>query len=123
MSSASKGAQRVGAALSQFAKLGYRCSRVSASGQRKGRRREERCIAGDLIAFAPADHGLPHVIAEIGGAGKRLAVTFAEMLEDPLPPGFVALIGVVVNRRWRWYSDPDSRHESLQEALDAARSA
>ena len=85
MSSVSKGARRVGSALSQFSRLGYRCSRVSASGQRKGKRREEKCIAGDLIAFAPDGSGLPNVVAEIGGVGKRLAVTFAGLRAEPLP--------------------------------------
>lgn len=119
MSSVAKGAQRVGSAMTQFARLGYRCARVSASGQRKGRRRREKLIAGDLIAFAPAESALPHVIAEIGGAGKRLAVTFAEMLVEPLPAGFAPLIGVVVKRKWRWYSDPDSRHDALKDALES----
>jgi hypothetical protein len=121
MSSVAKGAQRVGSALSQFAKLGFRCSRVSASGQRKGARKHEKCIAGDLIALAPDGSGFPHVIAEIGGAGKRLRVAFGELRAEPLAAGFVPIVGRVVKRRFWWYSDTDSRHDSLREALDALR--
>jgi hypothetical protein len=121
MSSSSKGAQRVGSALSQFARLGFRCSRVSASGQRKGARRHEKCIAGDIIALAPESSGWPHVIAEIGGVGKRLGAAFAELTAEPLTAGFVPIVGRVVRRRWRWYSFPDSRHETLQAALEALK--
>lgn len=121
MSSAAKGAARVGSAMTQLSALGYRCARVSASGQRRGSRREECGIAGDVIAFAPEDSTLPHLLIEIGGAGKRLAVTFAEMESRALPAGFVALIGIVADRRWRWYSNPDSRHASLIEALESMR--
>lgn len=121
MSSSSKGAQRVGSALSQFATLGFRCSRVSASGQRKGARRNEKCIAGDLIALAPDGSGYPHVVAEIGGSGKRLRVAFAELRSEPLAAGFVPIVGRVVRRRWLWYSDVGARHATLQEALDALR--
>lgn len=119
MSSAAKGAQRVGSALSQFAKLGFRCSRVSASGQRKGARKSEKCIAGDLIALAPDGSGWPHVIAEIGGVGKRLHAAFTELRAEPLAAGFVPIVGRVVRRRWLWYSDVDARHATLREALDA----
>ena len=120
MSSTAKGAQRVGSALSQFAKLGFRCSRVSASGQRKGARKAEKCIAGDLIALAPDGSGYPHVIAEIGGAGKRLRAAFAELRSEPLAAGFVPIVGRVVRRRWRWYSGAQSRHKTLREALEAS---
>ena len=76
MSSAAKGAARVGSALTQFSKLGYRSSRVSASGQRKGSRRDEKGIAGDIIALAPEGSGWPHVVAEIGGVGKSYVARF-----------------------------------------------
>ncbi len=119
MSSISKGAQRVGSALSQFSRLSYRCSRTSASGQRRGARRAENGIAGDLLAFAPAGSSYPSVVVEIGGAGKRIEAAFAELMAQPLPDGFAPLVGVVVRRRWRWYSAPRCRHESLAQALDA----
>jgi hypothetical protein len=120
MSSVAKGAARVGSAMTQFAKLDYRCARVSASGQRKGERRDEKCLAGDLIALAPTDRGFPHVIAEIGGEGKRLRAAFEELHAEPLPPNFVALVGRVVRRRWRWHVDPSSRyHNTLRAALES----
>ncbi|HEY6485379.1 MAG TPA: hypothetical protein VIX83_03220 [Candidatus Cybelea sp.] len=49
--------------------------------------------------------GYPHVIAEIGGIGKRLGAAFAKLHDGgPLPPGFIALVGRVVRRRWFWYT-------------------
>jgi len=120
MSSAAKGAARVGSAMTQLAKLGYRCSRVSASGQRKGARKAEKCIAGDLIALAPDGSVYPHVIAEIGGVSKRVRAAFAELRAEPLAAGFVPIVGRVVKRRWLWYSSPDSRHKTLRDALEAS---
>ncbi|HEV3089985.1 MAG TPA: hypothetical protein VGX91_00930 [Candidatus Cybelea sp.] len=122
MSSVAKGSARVGAAMSQCADLGFRCARVSASGQRKGFRRDENCLAGDLLAIAPADSGYPHCIVEVGGVGKRLRAAFEELhVGGPLPAGFVAMVGRVVRRRWLWYSAPDERYTSLEELLDALR--
>lgn len=107
--------------MTQFAKIGYRCSRVSASGQRKGARKGEKCIAGDLIALAPDGSALPHVIAEIGGAGKRIRRAFAEMTAEPLTTGFVPMVGRVVKRKWAWYASPHARHKTLKAALQALR--
>ena len=76
-------------------------------------------LAGDLIALAPDGSGYPHVIAEIGGAGKRLGIAFRQLRAEPLATGFVPIVGRVVRRRWRWYSDVDSRHETLADALKA----
>jgi len=36
---------------------------VASSGQRKGARRVELGIAGDVIALAPLDAGVPHIIS------------------------------------------------------------
>jgi hypothetical protein len=119
MSNSAKGAARVGSAMTQLAKLGFRCSRVSASGQRKGARKAEKCIAGDLIALAPEGSVYPHVIAEIGGVSKRVRAAFAELRAEPLATGFVPIVGRVVRRRWRWYSDAKARHKTLREALEA----
>ena len=120
-SSSEKGAQRVGSALSQFAALGFRCARVSASGQRKGARKDEKCMPGDIIALAADASGYPHVIAEIGGVGKRLGAAFGELRAEPLPAGFAPIVGRVVRRRWWWYSDVDTRHATLAEALEALK--
>lgn len=78
-------------------------------------------IAGDLIAFAPVESGYPHVVAEIGGVGKVITAAFAELLEHPLPPGFIAMVIRFVKRKRRYYLDSDNRFESLTEALEASR--
>lgn len=109
--------------MSKLAKVGYRCARVSASGQRRGKRREEKGIPGDVIAWAPSDSPWPHLLVEVGGSGKRIAVTFAEMLEYPIPMGHVPLVVVCVKRRWRWYTSSDDRHDTLLEALEALATA
>jgi hypothetical protein len=80
-------------------------------------------IAGDLIALAPFDSGLPHVIAEIGGVGKRLGAVFAELLEHPMPPGFIPLLVKFEKRKRKYFIDEDNRFESLTEALEASREA
>lgn len=124
-SDAAKGGQRVGAAQTQLSRLGYRTARVSASGQRKGKRREENGVSADIIAFAPADSGLPHLIVESGGAGKRLGVAFEEMLEHPLPPGFIALVARTIDRKMRWHvsAERGDSFSTLVDALDAVREA
>jgi len=124
LSSAALGASRVGSVLSSLSQHGYRCARVSASGQRRGSRRIEHCLAGDIIALAPVDSGLPHIIAEVGGAKKSVRAALAEMTAHPLPPGFYPLVVRCVGRRWRWHIG-DDRCESfptLGDALDALRS-
>lgn len=116
MSDAKRGAKRVGAVMTDLARRGYRCARISASGQRKGSRRSQDCIAGDALAFAPADSGLPHLAIEVGGVGKRLRSAFTE-LRAFLPPGFAPLVVRVVRRRKRWYTDEDSRFLHIDDAL------
>jgi hypothetical protein len=109
--------------MTQLSRLGFRCARVSASGQRKGARRDENCLAGDIIAVAPEASGYPHCVVEVGGIGKRLGAAFDELYAGgELPPGFVALVARCVRRRWIWYSSPDERHASLEAAVDAVRS-
>jgi len=123
MSTTAKGAQRVGSVLTALSRHGYRCARVASSGQRKGARRVELGIAGDVIALAPLDAGVPHIIAEVGGQKKSVRAALAEMTAQPLPPGFVAIVARCVGRRWRWHIG-DDRTESfatLGDALDALR--
>ena len=122
MSTSALGGQRVGRVISQLAKRGYRCARISASGQRRGKRREENGLPGDWIAFAPDDTTFPHLLGESGGVGKRLGVAFAELESDPLPPGFVAIVTRTVARKTYYYTDPDSRHSSLDECLESLAS-
>lgn len=123
MSSQAKGGARVGSVLSQLSRLGYRCARVSASGQRKGKRRDERGLDGDLIALAPVDSQLPHLIVEVGGPSKSVAESLAEMTEHPLPPGFVPIVARCIGKGrgcWRWHvAAYVNGHDSLLEALES----
>lgn len=118
MSTASLGAARVGAVISSLAARGYRCGRMSASGQRRGSRRDEQMLAGDLIALGST--GLPHLLVEVGGAGKRLGVAFTELRECILP-GFVPVVVRFVNRKRWYYVDEDDRFEDVDDALEAVR--
>lgn len=120
-SSSSLGAGRVGAVMSSISACGYRCARVSASGQRRGARREERGLAGDVIALATVP-GLPHLLIEVGGAGKRLGVAFAELRESILP-GFCPLVVRFVKRRRFVYTSEDDRFADLADALESLRTA
>ncbi len=123
--SAAKGAQRVGSAMTQLSRLGYRCARVSASGQRKGERREEKGVPADVIALAPLNSGYPHLLVEVGGRGKSVRLALAEMLEEPLPPGFVPLVARTIDRRMRWHvsAERGDVFAKLVDALDAVRDA
>ena len=110
--------------MSQLAIYGYRCARISASGQRKGMRREERGIDGDLIAFADRDKSLPHLIVEVGGRGKSARESFAQMTEHGLPPGFRAVVARCVGRRWRYHHMGSGRSvKSLDELFSALKEA
>jgi len=117
MSTASLGGARVGKIITQLHALSFHCARLSASGQRRGKRRLENGLAGDIIALAPQHSGLPHLLAEVGGAGKRIAVAFAELREG-MPPGFAPLVVVFRNRKCFYYPDEDVRHDALREALE-----
>lgn len=123
MSSSATGAARVASVERQLAALGYRFVRSSASGRAGSAERRENRIPGDLIAFAPADTRLPHLLVECGGIGKRVGSAFAELTERPLPVGFIPLVARCVRRSWRWHIGPDrcEAFASLEEALDAVR--
>jgi len=111
--------------LSALSRHGYRCARVASSGQRKGARRDEIGVAADVIALAPLDAGVPHVLCEVGGVKKSVRAALAEMTAHPLPPGFVAIVVRCVGRRWRWHIGDDRTESfaSLGDALDALREA
>jgi hypothetical protein len=121
MSSSSLGASRVGTVMSHLAAAGFRCGRMSASGQHKGARRDECGLAGDVVAIA-TDLALPHLLVEVGGSGKRLGTAFTE-LRDSLAPGFGALVVRFVDRRSWWYVTEDDRFANVDDALDALRTA
>jgi hypothetical protein len=100
---------------------GFRTARFSGSGTRVSDGRKENGLCGDLVALAPMDSGLPHIIVEVGGIGKRLAVAFAELAAQPLPPGFVPCIARCVARRWWFYTSPDDRFADFADFIAALR--
>ena len=121
MSSSALGASRVGRVMSLLSAHGFRCARVSASGQRRGSRRDERTLAGDLIALAEI-RGCPSLLVEVGGVGKRLGPAFAE-LRGSIMPGFAPLVVRYVARK-RWiYVDEHRRFTTVPAALAAIREA
>jgi len=122
VSSTSLGTSREMAVGRSLAKLSYTWAKISRSGQVRGDDREHRILA-DLIAFAPQDGGIPHLLVSIGGVGKRLRVAFEELRSLPMPPGFIPLLVRFVKRKRWYYLDEDSRFESLTEALEASREA
>jgi hypothetical protein len=103
--------------MSALSAAGFSVARVSASGQRRGVRRLERCIAGDVIAIANAP-GTPHFAVEVGGTGKRLGVAFAE-LRAWLPAGFAPMVVRIVNRKRYYYASEDERFPTLAKLLAA----
>jgi len=121
MSTRATGNQRERSFEARLWAHGYRTARFSGSGQRVSDGRKENGLCGDLIALAPMDSGLPHLIAEIGGVGKRLGVAFTVLHEYPLPPGFVAVVARCVKRSWIYYTSPDDRHTTFDGFLIALR--
>ena len=111
--------------MKQLWLYGYRCARVSASGQRKGSRRDQEGIDGDIIAFANRDRTLPHLIVEVGGRSKNVSESFREITEHGLPPGFRPMVArCMPNRRWRYHHDPDvDGVDSLDEFFSLLRTA
>jgi hypothetical protein len=101
--------------------FGYRTMCSRASGQRINPTGRENALPGDIIAIAAIHSGLPHILAECGGIGKRLGTTFRELTERGLPGGFVALVARCVDRSWWYYISEDDRFDRLEDALDALR--
>ncbi len=100
---------------------GYRTMLSKGSGQRIAASASQGPLRGDIVAIAAVDSGLPHLLIEVGSIGKRLGTTFAEMTREPLPGGFVALIARVIERKWVFHVDQDTRFDRLEDALDALR--
>lgn len=120
MSSVTKGTAREMKVGRQLAAKGYRWCKVSRSGQAPIEEKDQR-IRADLIAFAPrrSDCKLPNLVVAVGGVGKRLGVEFAELRGDGLPITFAPLLVMFKPRKMFFYTDEDSRHFTLQEALEA----
>lgn len=119
MSTASLGASRVGAVMTTLSAAGYRCARISASGQRRGTRRAEHGLGGDVIALATVP-GYPHLLVEVGGVGKRVGAAFQE-LRGSLMPGFAPLVVRFVGRVRRAYVGEDERYDAVIDAVLALR--
>jgi hypothetical protein len=117
------GGQRVGRVISMLAANGYRCARLSASGQRRGARRIEKGLDADVIALAPEHSGLPHLLVEVGGVKKSVTQSMAEMTEHgPLPPGFIGVVVRLVDSRrklWRWHTSRLESHPNVGALLAA----
>jgi hypothetical protein len=79
-----------GSVMTRLSSAGYRCARTSASGQRRGSRRDDHGLAGDLVALS-TNPSLPHALQQCGGADKRLGVTFDELARSPRA-SFVAIV-------------------------------
>jgi hypothetical protein len=119
MSDVSKGASRVGSVQSKLSRLGYRTARVSASGQRRGKRKDENGIAGDIIAFAEV-HGWPHLLVEVGGEKKSVKAALVELRRGGLPPGFIPIVARCIGRRWRFHGPDEKGHDALFDAIKAS---
>jgi hypothetical protein len=106
---------------SRLWKHGYRTARFTGSGQRISAKHQEGGICGDMIALAPEHSGLPHLVAEIGGTGKRLGTAFAALTARPLLGGFVPVVARCVARSWIYYTAPGSRHNHFSAFIDALK--
>lgn len=122
MSTAAKGHSRCKRVESILWDYGYRTARITASGRRGDDRSEHLGFDCDVIAIAPEGSQWPHLIIEVGGRKKSIALSLAEMQLHPLPPGFVAVVARLVDsarKRWRWSTASDEGHDSLGDFLDA----
>ena len=79
-------------------------------------------IAGDVIALSAEADLLPHLLIEVGGAGKRLGVAFRELRESILPGFAPMVVRFVARKRW-YYVTEDDRFDAVEEALMALREA
>ncbi len=96
-----------------FVALGWSWLKSHRSGQSIEPARAALHIPGDV--FVISDRlGLQ---IEVGGAGKRLEPTFAE-LRQRLLPGFRPLVvRFVGGKRW-WYPNEDQRFADVQDVFD-----
>lgn len=120
MSSTQTGTDREMRVGRQLAARGYAWCKVSRSGKVPKAERESR-IRADLIAFAARgeDCHLPNLVVSVGGIGKRVTVAFEELRANGLPITFAPLVVRFVYRKAWWYTSPDERFDSPDEALNA----
>jgi hypothetical protein len=100
---------------------GYKTARFSGSGQKVSDGRKANGLAGDLIALAPEHSNLPHLLAEIGGTGKRLRSAFAVLQDRPNPPGFTCVVVKCVRRKWQYFTSAGSRFDSFETFIGALK--
>lgn len=103
MSSSAKGGQRVGSIMDKLDAIGFWTARISASGQTRGSKRARKTIPCDVLAVR--EQG-PNLMVEVGGSGKRVGTSLAEMAQSNVPT-FVPCVARCVKRRWKFYAEGD----------------
>jgi hypothetical protein len=116
VSSVDTGHRRVTDVINTFVASGFYWLKANVSGKSSHKERTPWRIPGDVI-FCREDMLLQ---VEVGGAGKRLAVAFAELNETKLAGSHSMVIRFVGGKRW-YYVSPDERHSDLNDALDALK--
>jgi hypothetical protein len=116
LSSVDTGHRRVYDVIDTFCAAGFGWFKANVSGKSVHEERTKWRIPGDVI-FCRFDM---LVQCEVGGIGKRLAVSFAELDDDPLPGSHSMVIRFVKGKRW-YYVSPDERFAVLEDALDALK--
>jgi len=123
--SSRKGGQREYRVGEKLVELGYRVAFIKGSGQRrinKDRRAgfEASVVAGDLLAFYEGTSGLPDLIVEVGGIGKRGRGALCEL--DKLRPGrHLPLVARCHRRGWKFKGGTSGWSSSLIAAISAAK--
>lgn len=124
MSDSAKGTAREYAVIDTFVERGFQFIKANRSGQAISERYQDARIPGDVFVWHPIHGGWQ---IEVGGAGKRLGVEFAE-LRARLLVGFRPLVvmftkgaGKKVMRRY--YTSPTDRFDDVDAMLAAAREA
>lgn len=115
MSSSSKGTRREYDVIDSFIKHGFWYYKANRSGQCIKEERKPFRIPGDILVMHPE---IAAFQIEVGGAGKRLGVEFAE-LRARLLPGFAPLVVMFKGgKRWYYFSE-DERYPTVDALLAA----
>jgi len=73
-------------------------------------------LACDIVAL-PLEACYPNLLIEVGGIGKRVAISFAEISEHALPRTVPLIVRHIRHGKWRWHLDCDTSFESLPDLL------
>jgi hypothetical protein len=69
----------------------------------------------------------PHILAEVGGIGKRVRSSFAKLRAAPSFPGSRKIVARELKHKgrcfWRVYTDPDTSFDDIDAALESLRAA